>query len=324
MADVFLLGAGFSKALSVKMPLTSELRDDIANDPIYADSLKVDLWEDNFEMLLTYLSQPHPWLPEKESLRNRAAFLDLSSAIQAHLMRRLGEAARDIAGQDTTWMRQLFSGWKDSRARVITLNYDTLIEILCSDGGTNTCDFYPVDMKTLVIDGGNLNRSSTFSLFKLHGSINWFYSGHNGASGEDIYAAVYAKGLMGFFETDLRWQYSQFKHKVPLIIPPVLDKGIYFKNTSLRSTWEQALLALREADRIFCLGYSLPESDVTMRFFLQGERKRNIPFYVVNQDTNALTHFQKLLPGYAFKKSFSGVDSVRNFAEAYRSGRLSF
>jgi hypothetical protein len=323
MADVFILGAGFSKALSAEMPLTSDLRDDIFSDPTYADSLEADLWENNFEMLLTYLSQPHPWLPEKESLRNRAAFLDLSSAIQTHLLRRIGKATQDIANQDTAWMQHLFSCWKASRARVITLNYDTLIEILCGDDKTNTCDFYPVDMKTLVMNGGSFTRSSTFSLFKLHGSINWFYSGHDSASGEDIYATVYKGGLDGFFKTDLRWQYSQLKHKVPLIIPPVLDKGLYFKNVSLRSTWEQALLALREADRIFCLGYSLPESDVTMRFFLQGELKRNTPFYVVNRDANALAHFQKLLPKYNFKESFFGEASVRNFVEAYRNGRLS-
>jgi hypothetical protein len=324
MADVFILGAGFSKALSREMPVTSDLWDDIANDPACPGLLSVDLWEKDLEMVLTYLSQAHPWLPEKETLRNRAAFLDLSSAIEKHLSKRLRNAVQDIANNDARWIQRLFRRWHSSQARVITLNYDTLVEIISgylSDGQTSvklkTCDFYPVDMKTLVMDGGSANRSSTFRLFKLHGSINWFYSGHRHSASEDVCAAVYDGGLLGYFDNKLHWQYQQLRHKVPLLIPPVLDKALYFENFLLRSTWEEALQALREADRIFCLGYSLPKSDITMRFFLQGERKRNIPFKVVNLDTSAGEHFKRSLTGYAHETPILGPDAIREFVEGY-------
>jgi hypothetical protein len=329
MRDVFILGAGFSKALSKEMPITSDLWNDIAADPEYPDLLKVDLWEKDLEMVLTYLSQVHPWLPEKEILRNRAAFLDLSSAIQKHLSMRLRKAVEDIANHDSGWIHKLFWNWRSTRAQIITLNYDTLIEILCSDSTsgdqrvqTKTCDLYPVEMKTLVMDGGSHTRSSTFTLFKLHGSINWFYSGHENSSAEDIYAAVYDGGLKGYFENKLQWQYQELRHKVPLLIPPVLDKGTYFRNTSLRATWEDALAAIREADRIFCLGYSLPKSDITMRFFLQGESKRNIPFYLVNLDGGSGEHFKAMLPGYSHQPPLFGEHCVQDFVEKYCGGGL--
>jgi hypothetical protein len=38
--------------------------------------------------------------------------------------------------------------------------------------------------------------------------------------------------LLGYFDNKLHWQYQQLKHKVPLLIPPVLDKALYFENWS--------------------------------------------------------------------------------------------
>jgi len=81
MADVFILGAGFSKAVHSSVPLLDELTN------IVRERLGPSLPEwllkigNNVEDWLTYLSQPQPWLTENDSLVNRALFLRLTEAI---------------------------------------------------------------------------------------------------------------------------------------------------------------------------------------------------------------------------------------------------
>ena len=81
MGDVFLLGAGFSKAVSDDMPLlqelSSQIRGRLSDLPESLSTLG-----DNIEIWLSYLSQPHPWLRESENLRNRALALEITEEIE--------------------------------------------------------------------------------------------------------------------------------------------------------------------------------------------------------------------------------------------------
>jgi hypothetical protein len=92
MSDVFLLGAGFSKAISNEMPITKELgrlvvgrykyRDHI--DPMILSMMEEDEGQ-GFEKALTFLTQDKPWLPESENLRHKALYLDLANVIRGVL-----------------------------------------------------------------------------------------------------------------------------------------------------------------------------------------------------------------------------------------------
>ena len=75
MYDVFILGAGFSKAVFEEMPTLAELSSQVLEkmpqlQPIHR------MFPNNVEMWLTYLSQNHPWLRESEALRNKANLLE--------------------------------------------------------------------------------------------------------------------------------------------------------------------------------------------------------------------------------------------------------
>ena len=50
-------------------------------------------------------------------------------------------------------------------------------------------------------------------------------------------------------------------------------------------------------DRLFCIGYSLPETDLSLRFFLQNNRlgSRKVPLILVNNDLKSPMHFRTLL-----------------------------
>ena len=90
MNDVFLLGAGFSKAISDRMPVLRELTGIMRERvPVPAEKEPAAAFTGDFESWLTYLSTSHPWLTEANNLRNRALFLELSSRLQEVLFARM-------------------------------------------------------------------------------------------------------------------------------------------------------------------------------------------------------------------------------------------
>jgi len=322
MTEVFLLGAGFSKAISKHMLLLAELSRKVrSRTSPSADSPIWDMFEDDLEMWLTYLSQSHPWLSESENLRSRALFLDLSRDIADEL-----EGCEHLATQNfpPDWLSNLICWWHERKTVIITLNYDTLIERAAAkadiprngdDRGLHCSDLYPITLRSAgrrdaALYGGG-KRLPSFELFKLHGSINWFYSGATAFYGETIYyVLLYSR------EIENRHR-EEVKDKVPLIVPPLTEKSIYFQHETTRTLWAQAAAALREATRVFCLGYSLPQTDISLRFFLQANAPRvKVPFFIVNLPSSEIAeHFRALLPGYDVREQFINTDPIPRFVE---------
>lgn len=90
MSKLFILGAGFSKAVSDKMPTMKDLgkfvRDripELPGDPQIYYRLMSD--PSNVEELLTYLYQEMPWKTAEQTLIEKAAFHKLSAYIVEHI-----------------------------------------------------------------------------------------------------------------------------------------------------------------------------------------------------------------------------------------------
>src|SRR5699024_12869493 len=78
--DMYLLGAGFSKAIYSGMPLM----DDLGRELVGALNLDRDTlvpFGGNVETWLSYLAEDQPWLSDKENLKNTALFMGASEAI---------------------------------------------------------------------------------------------------------------------------------------------------------------------------------------------------------------------------------------------------
>jgi hypothetical protein len=333
MSDVFILGAGFSKAISPHMPVLTELSDDVSSGLVERKSatgaLKKSLFAlfpSNIELWMTYLAQAHPWLAEAENLRNRATFLDMVVEINRQLSFRI---SRTVSESCPEWLSRLVLKWHGDQTPVLTLNYDTLIERCAADGCGQklACsDIYPVPLTEirqrmyLIMQGKPQN---TFRLYKLHGSINWLYSGIADPKGETIY-----------YEATRHWKIENPQEptrmltasdKVPFIVPPLSEKGPFFQHETVCSMWRQAGDALESADRVFILGYSLPQADLTMRYFLTDKaRAGQQTFFLVNTNTDVQQHFQTLL-GSPFTINgdyICGEDPIPNFVDAYVSDKL--
>ena len=297
MSDVFLLGAGFSRAVSAQMPdlqeMSEVLRDRVKCPPRAGSLTK------NVEQLMTYLSQPHPWLAEPDNLENRAAFLRLTREIGSLLEDRTRKAVTESCPE---FLQALVNYWHETQAVVITFNYDTLIERAIQhiepEPGDHLApeNIYPTPMEdprrgSAIV--GPTSRTS-FKLHKLHGSVNWYYSGASTYFGETIYSVPVAK--WGDLDNRIERQAQEAaSDKVPLIIPPTTEKVGYFQHETIRLIWSKAGEALSSANHLYCVGYSLPETDLSIRFLLKSLLPEKTKLSIVDICKNLPGHYRRLL-----------------------------
>ena len=231
-----------------------------------------------------------------------------------------------------SWLLTLTQHWHETQARIISFNYDTLVERAAIENIDKVRDIrvnieaehlYPVRLELSTKRGGqkgaivngSMESVDTFTLFKLHGSTNWYYSGASESTGEMIYYSVIegwvAKSSM---EKDSKLAVSD---KVPLIVPPTTEKVGFFQHESLKRIWTQALSSLCTATRLFIIGYSLPMTDLAVRLFLHdGVRGCRKELYIVNLDCSIVDRYTELL-GNAFdiKDEFVGDNAIKRFVE---------
>ncbi len=341
MSDLFVLGAGFSKAVYPEMPLLGELGKRLQGSAqnVVSEMMLLSSFNDDVELWLTYLTQNHPWLDEATNLRNRAYFLDATKTLRQFLDLEVTEAER--LGFPA-WFQGLVGYWHEHRSCVVTFNYDVLVERCLMKTKfpltfTLPPSLYPVPFATpsqrTGLSRGSTDLTETFTLAKLHGSTNWFYSGREQGSTEPIYVSDFEEGKPTGAEGFLRLPGARehylptgVKDLVPFIVPPLTDKLPYFENQLVRTLWKRAARMLGDATRVFFLGYSLPPTDLTVRFWLAcgGLHLPSLAF-VVNRDSNAVERYEALLSAqkYKIRSDYAGIDDpIPKFVEDLIGDRL--
>ena len=332
--DVFILGAGFSKAIARQMPtmveLGAEVRERLAEVTSLSSAIP-DSLGDNIELWMTFLSQPQPWLREPEVDLHRSLGGRIRQSIATVIEERTVLASASLAPD---WLRRLILAWHRREAVVITLNYDTLVEKAARDlrmsekiGVLHPADIYPPYFANIAsrsgagLWGSEVHR--TFRLLKLHGSVNWHYSGRENFHGETIFFSDVPEFGPVRDET-ARHAASQrlldmAADKETLLIPPVAEKTIYFNNETVRGLWKDAAAALQNATALYIIGYSLPISDLGMRFFLAGNSPdADSLVHVVNTDTSILERYREFLLRSDIRAEYVGPDNpVVRFACDY-------
>jgi hypothetical protein len=336
--DVFILGAGFSRAVSKAMPLMSDLMAAVSQrfgkeSPGAPNTPFID---SDIELALNYLAQSNPWMEESTRLRNRALLLELSSFIGTLIDERTTEALRSSPMPPTPLLR--FVHWLHAkRAIVVTFNYDTLLEqalecVAVRDYGSHLQKIdprhlYPIPLTRVLPDLFAFPDLSTAEVLKLHGSQNWFYSGRPEYSGEPLYYTH----VSPWGSHDPVPDRLLVGGRVPLIIPPLSDKSGLFGHEQIRFLWRRAAMALRTAKRIYCIGYSLPRTDLTVRYLLHANQPgKTVPFYLVNRprvktpEGNQISiqdHFRALLPdGYEVEYTHVSENPLEPFIEELLNG----
>lgn len=341
VGDVFILGAGFSKAVSDKMLVLNGLNE-LVDRELKNKQIPIErTFPTDLEMELTQLAQGRPWTSESDNLRLRAQFLDLVDVVRDVLTDCTKHATR---AWPCDWLIRLIRWWNRTGATVVTFNYDTLVERgiiymrhpddgpglgpgpdddpLPKDGWSY---LYPIGLTPAPTPVASAFAPSEppdrarFKLLKLHGSINWFYSGQNLFLDETIYYVgpyrwmhyeLEGPGGRRPIDDHEKLQVEWVSTKQPMIVPPLAEKSAYFQHRVIRGLWGDAAKALRAAERVFCLGYSLPGTDTMVRFLLHGSQpQQGTPFYIVNKlggrpntgnkqsdPDEIVEHFRQILP----------------------------
>ena len=338
MADAFLLGAGFSKALHNVMPTMNELYDlleVLVNVPQGIPKEAYDYAAGNAEALLSYFAIPAPQDDIVEVFQKKR----LTELIE----RGIGESVSECEikavslGLNTNGGK-LVSKWHENKCHVLTTNYDSLVETIAEstqsgDGNDensgrllNHLDLYPILITPAQALRGigffGSRAVETFTLYKLHGSTTWYK-----AAAETSFAPIY--WLSNQLKEDPRSKIL-VADKRRFIVPPVYDKSTLLSHESVRGLWRLGReKALQPAGKLFVIGYSLPETDLAMRsllwegrLFPDGSGSGEKLLYVVNPDKCVQQRYKAVLGQYYdVQMDFVGGEDVFDaFVDWYANG----
>ena len=168
---------------------------------------------------------------------------------------------------------------------VITFNYDLTMEHALNEAGSDW-DYEPSPKRV--------------TLLKPHGSVDWFWSDDQEADREN-FSTLYDD--LTLFKG---WDFDQdaLANKMPVIVPPVAAKTVELAD--LQRIWQWATTALSRADKLFIIGYSLPEQDKLTEFVLRRTagmriKSKKSPPCVVNMDGALRSRFhERIAPDVKF------------------------
>lgn len=320
---LLVLGSGFSKAVSPSMPTVRKLAEHLREE----GALRQDPYDrlvDDPELLLSYLSLEQPWKEPPEALEDKALFVRVQKSLADFIADCEAQAFKNPIPE---WTKEFIEYLLDSRTPVITFNYDTVLErMLYMFRLGREIDLYDLPLTLLwsrVRDTGGYLPAQKFHLIKLHGSINWFYSGAEGFPGEQIYYHPVDSGSPR--EDGISIPAPKFrqltKDKISLIIPPVAEKSRFYSNETVRSLWRDARGVLAAADEIFCIGYSLPPTDLTTKLLFRSVARPKRVFIVNKSASELKERYRKAFPETEeIKDDFDGEDAVKKMVDYLISG----
>ncbi|MBU0717168.1 MAG: hypothetical protein KJ749_02885 [Planctomycetes bacterium] len=111
-------------------------------------------------------------------------------------------------------------------------------------------------------------------LCKLHGSLNWFETDGSIKVEDRVVELPHSRIKNYYWPAVGNEKYHNPGGAAPLIVPPT-----YFKHRStqaLQDVWQTAYEALRECEKLVFIGYSFPDSDSHMPYFLASALADNV------------------------------------------------
>ena len=332
--DVLILGAGFSHEVSAVFPVTDELGTRAArraSRPILALRAIPEFRNGNFEAWLSRIAEPQPHLTERENLDNAALFGDMKVLIY-EILTGCEEAA--FVNDAKPWLYELLSVLHFRQASVITFNYDTVLEVgVLSSPLWGWGDNPAVEVDDILADlpsaatprqtynGGLIELTPTFRLFKLHGSLNW-YAAQNDLSGATLRRApvLHRFGAPRHYPEEERVR--ELPGREPYLVPPSATKSTFYQNPIMREIWRGAFQALRKARRVSLLGYSMPTADLVFAGVFQealltsGADEGGPQLEIVNPDPEPV-HDHLAVIDEALSESADDIETIPNFVANY-------
>ena len=291
---LFILGAGFSKAITNGiMPLLNELTDDIVNvlkhsdqDDIYRYWKKYieepnignirNATNHNFEDIMTFLSSKFAYETYIDEHLKYILYQRVTEVIVEIFQRKNLE--KEISHE--RYLIDFAHFLKHEKADIFTFNYDLVLEYLLAKvtndelyhnhPSTYFEKWYRIKkMPSYYNDNLEKYRTHTkniLTIYKLHGSINWLYDKSSPTGirvSSSFIPSEYAQGL----------DY--------LLVPPTMLKNFSFQTDLLNFQWQNFREKLKQAEKIYIIGYSIPQTDVATRYILQTHLNSSSEIFIV-------------------------------------------
>lgn len=349
--DVLILGAGFSTAFDPEFPLTNRLGEmayaelgiKIDGEPITFDA------RESFETVLSLLAEAKPYQDETEAFADQSLFLRLSGAVSGLMSHIQDRSFR--THKPPPWLYSLLSVCHQRRSTIVTFNYDTIIETGVEShhlepDETRIVPQAPIGKSTPresmsvvgatdllqhlvpVIPSGEspARLVASMRLLKLHGSLDWWWS-----PGDVTGSSIVREGEYGVLGTPRRVS-AQNRHdylpsKSRFIVPPLATKSAYYQNPISKQLWRDAYEAIRSAQHVALIGYSLPIADaVTFAMLRKALHGRYMPLHIVNRDVDemlprvrALLNLPEDGPLPSWVETWNGDDAVEKYVNSFAS-----
>ncbi|MGP4915599.1 SIR2 family protein [Brachybacterium tyrofermentans] len=267
---VYVLGAGFSRAISAGMPLMNELGDEVKTrlpELFPGDQDARGTFEDWLSLRVTALPFLNGWQNSR-----RAADAERMIAEIAEILDDSSSTAS--SSSCPKWLIRLVKIWHAERAVVITFNYDTLVERAINEASLAVFSQHgpsailadqqvfpapPAPPAVYHMDNGAATAKS-LQLLKLHGSLNWYWSSRD-STGSTL---TRIRERSTFEKRSLVAESHDFTGVRTLdrfLIPPVSMKNSYYTPHLTNTLWRTAHNAIRAASKLTLLGYSMPKTD---------------------------------------------------------------
>lgn len=301
------------------MPVTDELGRKLQE--VLASEVNIDLREgQSFEDWLTVQITPLPFLQGYDNARRAATASHVIAEIADIL-----DQAENVAtlSSPPLWLRQLVAIWDAEGAKVLTFNYDTLLERAINvsrqafdlEGGTPTrlrgdLVVYPAPPAGQQVTYEDMESSTARSLqiLKLHGSLSWYWASGD-SSGSTLVRVREKRGWDVPRSDAAEVDFSGVTSLDRYLIPPVTRKDGYYGSYLANSLWRSARKYIQHAPTLTLIGYSLPPADRVASLLMQ-EAANVTRLEVVNSDSHGVANNLSALdlqPGNAIVQ-FSSLD----------------
>lgn len=183
-----------------------------------------------------------------------------------------------------------------NKVNVVTTNWDTVVEVSLSKASIPYQSYL------------ELKGSSAMKVIKLHGSINWFKCNCCGEYQVATYNDI-ANHLLDDDKEELCANCNTCAKNNQVLLQPEIITPTMLKtlnNKLFREIWSDAIAALKNADRLIFVGYSLPMADFEIRYILRKYVKRDAKIDIVlsEKDRPTSESDKYIKPEYRYRNLF--------------------
>ena len=298
---VYVLGSGFSKSVSSKMPILTELSDslmdldEMSNFPELTGFIKnvTSLAGSNKDV--TSIEQLSSIILSKGLFYNageKVYYAILKHQLLRWIFEQIEVDAPQVDSEKRNSLIRFFNACSSDKSPslVISFNYDLLVErLLHNSEMLNWQTDYMVKLNQ-YLDYPIMQSSQwqRLNYLKLHGSFNWFVA--PGANRTDL-SNVY------LVEEDKPSKDLIHHRDIPVYIPMAYVKKEFFEGSLYNILWNMARRYLDQADEVVFIGYSFPKTDIdNLYFFLNYQQKISEIVILEDESSIKLKRLESLFP----------------------------